>query len=36
MGVCSGDFPILKAGETTVAFTGSVTKLVITPRFRYL
>lgn len=36
MGVCSGDFPILKAGGTTVAFTGSVTKLVITPRFRYL
>ncbi len=36
MGVCSGKFPVLKTGDTTVAFTGSVTQLVITPRFRYL
>lgn len=34
--VCSGKFPVLKAGNNTVQFTGSVTKLVITPRFRYL
>lgn len=35
-GVCSGEFPLLKAGSNTVAWTGSVTKLVIVPRFRYL
>ena len=34
--VCSGDFPVLVPGSNTVAFTGSITKLVITPRFRYL
>ena len=34
--VCSGDFPILKTGNNTLAFTGSITKLTITPRFRYL
>lgn len=35
-GVCSGAFPKLVAGSNTIAFTGSITKLVITPRFRYL
>ena len=33
---CSGKFPILKVGSNTVTFTGSITKLEITPRFRYL
>ena len=35
-GVCSGDFPVLEKGANTVTFTGSVTKLLITPNFRYL
>ena len=34
--VCSGNFPVLLKGANTVTFTGSVTKLTITPRFRYL
>ena len=34
--VCSGAFPVLLKGANAVTFTGSVTKLVITPRFRYL
>lgn len=34
--VCSGDFPVLAKGANTVTFTGSITKLVITPNFRYL
>jgi len=34
--VCSGSFPVLTKGTNTVAFTGSVTKLNVTPRFRYL
>ena len=33
---CSGKFPILKVGSNAVTFTGSITKLEITPRFRYL
>ena len=33
---CSGAFPILKTGSNTVTFTGSVTKLEIEPRIRYL
>ena len=33
---CSGKFPILKTGNNTILFTGNVTKLEITPRFRYL
>ena len=33
---CSGAFPILKKGANTVTFTGSITKLEIVPRFRYL
>ena len=35
-GVYTGKFPVLKPGDNTVAFTGSVTKLTITPRWRYL
>ena len=35
-GVCSGDFPVLRKGSNTLAFTGSITKLTVTPRFRYL
>ena len=35
-GVYTGKFPVLKQGDNTVAFTGSVTKLTITPRWRYL
>lgn len=35
-GVCSGEFPILTKGANTVTFTGSITKLLITPNFRYL
>lgn len=34
--VCSGNFPVLTKGANTVSWTGSVTKLTITPRFRYL
>ena len=34
--VCSGSFPVLTKGANTVSWTGSVTKLTITPRFRYL
>ena len=34
--VCSGNFPVLKPGSNTIAFTGSITSLVITPRFRYM
>ena len=34
--VCSGNFPVLQKGSNTIAWTGSITKLVITPRFRYL
>lgn len=34
--VCSGDFPVLQKGSNTISWTGSITKLVITPRFRYL
>lgn len=36
MNVCSGEFPILKQGANTITYTGSITKLEITPRFRYL
>ena len=35
-GACSGEFPVLVKGANTVTFTGSVTKLLITPNFRYL
>lgn len=36
MGVYTGDFPELEPGEHLIQFTGSVTKLTITPRWRYL
>lgn len=32
----TGDFPIIRKGTSTILFTGDVTKLVITPRFRYI
>ena len=35
-GIYTGKFPVLKPGDNTVAFTGSVSKLTITPRWRYL
>lgn len=34
--VCSGDFPILEKGTNTITYTGSVTKLLVTPNIRYL
>ena len=34
--VCSGAFPILQKGANTITFTGSITKLMVTPRYRYL
>ena len=36
MGACTGDFPRIPAGESTVQFTGSITELVIAGRWRYL
>ncbi len=36
MGACSGEFPVLNKGANVITYTGSVSKLVITPRFRYL
>ena len=35
-GVCSGDFPRIRTGESAVQWTGNVTKLIILPRWRYL
>lgn len=35
-GAYSGEFPEIPTGNAIVAFTGSVTKLKITPRWRYL
>ena len=35
-GVCTGDFPRIRTGESAVQWTGSVTKLTILPRWRYL
>ena len=32
----SGDFPILKLGENNISWTGSVTKLEITPNWRWI
>lgn len=34
--VCSGAFPILEKGANTITYTGSVTKLLVTPNTRYL
>ena len=36
MGVYTGNFPELNPGDNTILFTGNVTKLTITPRWRYL
>ena len=36
MGVYTGEFPTFAPGNNTVAFTGSVTKLTIEGRWRYL
>ena len=36
MGVYTGNFPELKPGDNTILFTGDVSKLTITPRWRYL
>ena len=35
-GVYTGDFPVFNPGNNTVAFTGSITKLTIDGRWRYL
>lgn len=32
----SGDFPVFKLGENNLSWTGSVTKLEITPNWRWL
>ena len=29
----SGDFPVIKSGANTLATTGTITKLTITPRY---
>lgn len=34
--VCSGSFPVLAKGTNTITYTGSVTKLTVTPNIRYL
>lgn len=36
MGVYTGNFPVIPPGESTVQFTGNVTKLTIEGRWRYL
>ncbi len=36
MGVYTGNFPVIPPGESTVQFTGSVTKLTIEGNWRYL
>lgn len=35
-GVYTGNFPVFNPGDNTVAFTGSITKLTINGRWRYL
>lgn len=35
-GVYTGEFPVFNPGNNTVAFTGSITKLTINGRWRYL
>lgn len=34
--IYTGKFPILQPGENTIQFTGNISKLTITPRWRYL
>ena len=36
MNAWQGKFPQIPAGESTILFTGNITKLTITPRWRYL
>ena len=36
MNAWTGTFPQIPVGESTITFTGSITKLTITPRWRYL
>ena len=36
MGVYTGNFPVMAPGNNTVQFTGSITKLTIEGRWRYL
>ena len=33
---CTGQFPVIPKGNSTIQFTGNVTKLIVTPRWRYL
>ena len=35
-GAWQGEFPQIPVGESTILFTGSITKLTITPHWRYL
>ena len=35
-GAWQGEFPEIPVGESTISFTGSITKIEITPRWRYL
>ena len=32
----SGDFPVLKPGQNAISWSGTVTKIIISPRWRYL
>ena len=32
----SGDFPVLKPGSNAISWTGTVSRLVVTPNWRYL
>lgn len=32
----SGDFPVLKLGENNISWTGSITKLEVTPNWRWI
>ena len=36
VGVWSGEFPVLPVGESLIQWTGGITSLVITPRWRFL
>lgn len=35
-GVCRGDFPVIPVGESAIQWTGDVTQVTITPRWRFL
>ena len=32
----SGDFPVLKPGQNAISWSGTVTRIIISPRWRYL